>query len=284
MRHNLLYTILVALAACSVGLGPDPAYATGITADVGLTPPADRWILRSQLRYMRREDPTPMNRKMSMHMVPIVLAYGVRPDLTAIIRQPVIRRRMEMPAGSVEDTGLGDFTMIAKYRLARINTPKYIFGIAPTLGFEFPTGSEGVGSDTWDILTGFFFSGRRGALGADLNLEYKINSLEDRDGDRPGDEFAATLAVAPQLSLNETSTISLWPVVELAFQHEARARADGHTDNNTGEDIVLFAPGLKYANQSFMLEFLVQFPIYQDQNGDQLERSPGGLLGFRYLF
>jgi hypothetical protein len=219
-----------------------------------------------------------------MYMVPVVLAYGVRPDLTAIIRQPVIRRRMEMPAGSVGDTGLGDLTLIAKYRLVRTNTPEYIFGIAPTLGFEFPTGNEDLGSDTWDILTGIYFSGRRGPLGADLNLEYKINSLEDRDGDRPGDEFAATLAIAHQFSLNDPSTISLWPVVELAYLHEAGARADGRTFDDAGEDVVQIAPGMKYANQSFMLEFLLQFPVYQEQNGDQLEKSPGGLLGFRYLF
>jgi hypothetical protein len=121
-------------------------------------------------------------------------------------------------------------------------------------------------------------------LGADLNLEYKPIGIEDRDGDRPGDEFAATLAVAHQFSLNKQATISLWPVIELAFTHEGHTRADGQKDDDSGENILLLSPGVKFAYQSFMLELLLQFPLEQDQKGNQLERAPGGLFGVRLLF
>ncbi len=40
--------------------------AGGISVDAGLTPPEDRWILRTQVSYReRRDDPTNMNRKMN---------------------------------------------------------------------------------------------------------------------------------------------------------------------------------------------------------------------------
>jgi len=260
------------------------ALATGITADVGLTPPVDRWIFRSQLRYVERDDPTSMGRQMKMYMAPLVLAYGVSPEITAIVRQPLVRREMKMPAARVKDTGIADLAIIGKYRLLRINDPNYIVGIAPTLGVELPTGDDDISADTWDILTGLYFSGRRGPLGADLNLEYKSTGIEDRSGNRPGDESSATFATAYQFSLNDTATMSLWPVVEFSYMHESRTRSHGNENNNSGEDVLLIASGAKFAYQSFMVELLIQFPVAQNQNGNQTEREPGGLFGIRYLF
>ena len=115
-------------------------HAGGITADVGLTPPQDRWILRTQLRYMERgDDPTPMDREMKMYAVPVVLAYGLRPNVTVIARQIAFHRDVDAPAGR-DATGFGDFALISKWRALRINKPDYIIGIAPTLGVELPTG------------------------------------------------------------------------------------------------------------------------------------------------
>jgi hypothetical protein len=43
------------------------ASAAGISVDAGLTPAEDRWIFRTQVRYMRRtDDPTGMDRKIPM--------------------------------------------------------------------------------------------------------------------------------------------------------------------------------------------------------------------------
>jgi len=78
--------------------------AGGITADVGLTPPADRWIFRTQLRYMERgDDPTEMDREMEMLAAPAVLAYGLRPNLTVIARQIAFDRRIDMKSGTREE-------------------------------------------------------------------------------------------------------------------------------------------------------------------------------------
>jgi hypothetical protein len=276
--------LCAALLFCiALGMAQD-AQATGITADVGLTPPTDRWIFRTQLRHMERDDPTPMDRSMQMRAVPVVLAYGLRPELTTIVRQMFVSREMNMPAGETTTTGMGNLALIGKYRLLRINRPDYIFGIAPTLGIELPSGNDEISVDTWDLLAGVYFSGRRGALGADLNLEYRVSGIEDRSGDRAGDEFSATLAVAWQLSLDEQATMSLWPVFELHYAHASHARAGGQELGNSGEDALLVSPGLKFAYQSFMLEVLIQLPLEQEQNGNQLEREPGGLFGLRYLF
>ena len=195
-----------------------------------------------------------------------------------------MHRKMKMPTGKVENTSIGDLAIITKYRLLRINHPEYIVGIAPTLGVELPFGDNELGSHTWDIFTGIYVSGRRGPLGADLNLEHKSNGIENRKADRPGDEFTATLAIAHQFSLNSQSTMSLWPVLEVTYAHIDNAQADGQKDDNSGEDVALVSPGLKFAYQSFMLEFLLQLPIHQEQNGEGLKRAAAGLFGIRFLF
>ncbi|MHC4362719.1 MAG: hypothetical protein ACYSTZ_07820, partial [Planctomycetota bacterium] len=70
--------ISLAFFAITAG-GLTNAGAAGISVDAGLTPPEDRWIIRNQVRYMTREDdPTGMNREMSMYAFPIVVAYGLR--------------------------------------------------------------------------------------------------------------------------------------------------------------------------------------------------------------
>lgn len=258
--------------------------AGGITADVGLTPPKDRYIFRTQLRWMEMgNDPTTMNREATMYGVPMVLAYGLQPNVTLIGRQVAFHRRMKMPSGVKESTGLGDFALISKWRLLRINKPEYIIGLAPVLGIELPTGDDDFSSDTFDLLTGAFLTIRRGEWGADLNLEYVLNGFDDRD-DRLGDAFTANLALSYQFTLDEQATVSVWPVLELTWSESWGARMGGSGVANTGGSIATVAPGIRFARQSFMLEALVQFPFHNRQSGTQLETEVSGLIGLRYLF
>ncbi|NQU39537.1 MAG: transporter [Lentisphaerae bacterium] len=259
----------------------------GITADVGLTPPLDRWIFRSQVRFMERgDDPTGMGREMHMIAAPFVLAYGLRPDVTIIARQIAFHREMEMMTGSTDATGLGDLALISKWKLIRINRPHYIIGVAPTIGVEVPTGDDDFGSDTWDVIAGTFVTGRRGPWGADLNLEYTLNGVDDRRGSdgRPGDVFNANLALSYQFTLDRNATLSLWPVLEVTYIDTLRDQRVGSDVANTGGKVLSVSPGIRFARQSFMLEALIQIPVNQEQNGPQLEQEIGGLVGFRYLF
>ncbi|MHC4891504.1 MAG: transporter, partial [Planctomycetota bacterium] len=154
MRILLLMSVA---AVAQLALVSASAKAAGISVDAGLTPPEDRWIFRTQMRYMqRKDDPTLMDRKMSTYAFPIVLAYGLRPDLTLMVRQTVKREEMSMAGSSNKDTGLGDLFVLGKYKLYRRNTRKYTFGIASTLGLEFPTGDDDFSSETWDLKPGLF--------------------------------------------------------------------------------------------------------------------------------
>jgi hypothetical protein len=267
--------------------GLPSAVAAGISVDAGLTPPEDRWIIRNQVRYMQRKgDPTPMNRKMDTYAFPFVVAYGFRPDLTLMVRQSVKHRKMSMSGSVSRDTGLGDLFVLGKYKLYRRNTRKYTFGIASTLGLEFPTGDDDFGSETWDLEPGLFTSWRSGRWASDFNIAYKWNGFADRgrNGLNPGNELSVDLALAHQFSIGKKADTSLTPVLEFNYKHILPDRLSGHRVSNTGESLFFVSPGLKFTKSSFILEALLQFPVWQDQEGSQLKQGTRLIIGTRYMF
>ncbi len=221
------------------------ANAAGISVDAGLTPAEDRWIFRTQMRYMRRKnDPTLMDRKMSTYTFPVVLAYGFRPDLTLMVRQAVKHSKMSMGGSISRDTGLDDLFVLGKYKIYRRNTRKYTFGIASTLGLEFPTGDDDFSSETWDLKPGLFTSWRSGPWASDFSIAYKWNGFADRgkDGLNPGNELSVDLALAHQFSIGEKANMSLAPVLELSYKDIRPDRLSGHSVSNTGESVLYLSP------------------------------------------
>ena len=270
-----------------VALFPQYSVAAGISVDAGLTPPEDRWIIRTQFRYMeRKDDPTSMDRKMEMYAFPVVVAYGFRPDLTFLVRQPVKHRNMYMSGSVNRDTGFDDLFVLAKYKLFRKNTRDYTLGIASTLGLELPTGDDDFGSETWDLQPGLFTSWRSGPWQSDFSVSYKWNGFADngKNGLEPGDELSIDLAFAHQFNLTEKADTSLTPVLELNYKHLSNDDLSGRSVSNTGESLFFVSPGLKYTKSSFILEALVQFPVWQDQEGSQLEQGVRYIVGTRFLF
>ena len=204
------------------GLYPGKTNAGGISVDAGLTPPQDRWIVRSQVRRMKQhDDPTAMGREMETWVFPVVIVYGLRPDITVMLRQKFVHRKMTMMGTTKEDTGTSDLFLLAKYKAYRVNDPEYTFAVAPTLGLDLPTGDSTFGSKTWDIQPGLFASYRSGPWAADVTTSYAWNGFADKGkgGINPGDEFAADIALAFQFSVANRHDMSLTPVVEFSYRH-----------------------------------------------------------------
>ena len=263
------------------------AHAGGISFDAGLTPAEDRWILRTQVRSMSRSnDPSPMNREMRTVIFPVVLAYGLRPDLTIMVRQAGLSKEMSMAGNTDKSSGTGDFFVLAKYRAYRINTPDYTLGIAPTLGIELPTGKTALSSDTYDVNTGLFVSLRRGLSAVDANFAYMWNGFAGgkKNGFNPGDELSFNVAFAHQIVIGKKARSSLAPVFEMNYRHIRADRIGGNDAANSGESAVYLSPGVKFTMSTLILEALVQIPAWQDQKGAQTERDVGIISGIRYLF
>ena len=260
--------------------------AAGISIDAGLTPAENRWIFRSQMRFMQRNnDPTPALREMKSYMLPVVVAYGIRSDLAIMIRQALRRNEIKMQGQSSSSTGLIDILVLAKYRLVRLNTPGYTLGISPTLGLEIPSGADNFSSNSWDLHLGTFVSGRSRSWGIDLNATYVWNGMaKTGSADRnPGDEFSIESALAYQFGLGQNANFALAPVIEFSYLRISSDSKDGNTIANTGESILLLSPGIKVTLSSIILESLLQFPLWQNQLGQQTERAPSFLVGIRIM-
>jgi hypothetical protein len=284
VRKLLLMSFVLAVKLAWV---PASANAAGISVDAGLTPAEDRWIIRTQFRYMqRKDDPTPMNQKMDTYAFPVVVAYGFRPDLTLMVRQTVKHKKMSMGGSISRDTGPDDLFVLGKYKLYRRNTRKYTFGIASTLGLEFPTGDDDFSSETWDLKPGLFTSWRSGPWASDFSVAYKWNGFADRGvgGINPGNELSLDWALAYQFSFGEKARVSLAPVLELSYKNILSDRLHGRDLPNTGESVLYLSPGIKLTVSSFILEALLQFPVWQDQEGTQLKQGTRLIIGTRFMF
>lgn len=278
---------ILCMVQISLGLIPFEAIAAGISVDAGLTPAEDRWIVRTQLRYMQRhDDPTIMGRRTERYLFNAVVAYGFRRNLTLILKQPAVHQKMSMTGSTNRETGLADLSLLAKYKIYRHNTRVYTFGAAATLGLELPTGADAFTSDTWDLKPGLYLSWRRGRWASDFNIDYAWNGFaDDGAGDiDPGDELSMDWSLAHQFSIGREADTTLAPVLEISYKNITGDRLDNRTVKNTGETILYFSPGLKFTKSSFILEALAQIPVWQDQEGSQLEQSTVILAGMRFMY
>ena len=261
---------------------PMVSSAAGISVDAGLTPAEDRWILRSQARYMSRGDQP--SGKMQQFVFPVVLAYGVRSNVTLVVRQAVIRRERTVLGTSSTNSGLGDTYLFAKYKAYRLNSRRLTFGVAPTLGVEFPTGHSAFSSNTWDLKAGLYASARTQTWSSDVNIAYTWNDIVDDVVVVPGDELSFDAAVAYQFIIDHSGRVTASPVLELSYLKVWPNRIGGDDSLNTGESVLYLSPGAKLSTSMIIVEGLVRIPIRDDLVGNQLERNLQALLGVRILF
>ena len=226
-----------------------------------------------------------INREMSTFMYPIVVVYGLRPDVTVMVRQMILDRTMRMPMSTTASSGLGDLFINFKYKLYRKNTDSYMLGIAPTLGATLPTGKESFSSNAFDLQAGLYSSFRKDSFGADLNIAFKKMDLFGKKPDdiEMGNELSWSLAFARQFSLDLNAHVTLAPVVEINFVHVFPNKINGQEQTNTGETVYNLSPGLKLTTPNIAFEALLQPVMSQKQNGIQLERKTGIILGIRFL-
>jgi hypothetical protein len=284
---NKATALIPILILISILLSAGNTLASGISVDAGLTPAEGRWIFRTQIRYMNRNDDANVsNRKMESYVFPFVLAYGLKNNLMFLARLPVQHRVSSMADVTESHTGLGDFFVLSKYKIYRRNTPKHVFGVAATLGFEMPTGTDTFTSGTWDLEPGLYCSWRRNRLGSDFSVAYKWNGFADDGpgGANPGDEVALDWAIAYQFIVGQEANTSLAPVLEASYRNILPDRISTSDIENTGESVMYLSPGIKFTRSSLILEGLAQIPVSQNQKGDQLEQGMRGLLGLRYMF
>ncbi len=119
-----------------------------------------------------------------------------------------------------------------------------------------------------------------------MSIAYWWNGFADR-GDNslnPGNEFHLDWAIARQFKLREDASLTLAPVLEFSYLNIDPDRRHGSNLDNTGENVIYISPGLKLTWESFIIEALLQIPVWQDQKGTMPERGVGIIIGTRFMF
>lgn len=263
----LLFIVIIVLSQSTVIAG-------GISTDAGLTPAQDRWIFRTQYRFMGIENSM---MQMNTQMIPVVLAYGITSGFSLMARGMYVRRSFN---NSTEiENGANDLYLLSKFRLYRKNTSSYVFGVAPHLASNIPVGTAEISNRTWNPEIGLNISFRPRFLAVDLSTSYTFNDALEKLNTEHVNLFNLNIAFSGNIPIKAKSSQAVSPVLEINYSVE------GSKNKETGASEMLFiSPGLTFIYSSLALEGLFQIPAYQSTSGNIRKQQSRWILGVKYMF
>jgi hypothetical protein len=152
-----------------------------------------------------------------------------------------------------------------------------------TFGFKLPTGDfrysgfdrdTEIGSGSTDLLLGAYHMEDLSGWLDNVPIDGFVNAQWDRafliqDHYRPGDEIdAATGMYYNALDYGKAGKIS--PLLQFIGSYRMRDAGENADPSNTGYTRLLISPGVEYDVSDIKLYGDVEFPIYQNVNGNQV--------------
>ncbi len=250
--------------------------AGGISVDAGLTPAQNRFILRTQYRYMTMTNPM---MRTNTHMIPMVLAYGVTPGFSLMIRSMYVYNSFSNSAEV--KSGFNDLYVLSKFRLYRKNTANYVLGIAPHIASNVPIGNPDVSERTWNPELGLNISFRPRFFAIDISAYYTINDVLEKSTIEQGNVLSLNTAFSAIIPLKNKSSNAISPVVEMSYILEG----NNINDDLPNKDLIFISPGVSFIHSSLVLEGLIQIPVYQTSSGENIMSQRNRLIiGIKYMF
>lgn len=315
-------TIFIATPAFADHMGPSALGSGGGMAVSGPdTLDEGQWAAGLRLTYTRPEQRSDLELETlaGQHIhahntdynlgASVAAAYGITHRLTVSAELPYVRRdglregEHSHVAGQVinevvslgDVDGIGDLTLLAKYRL----TDGGRSGFALIGGLKLPTGSthqrapdgerleteHQPGSGSWDPIFGASASTRFGAVQLTASALYQL-STRGAQNTRLGDRLQGGIALSHRFGAaghhhDETShnhhhgdeldehhehAGSTWDAfVELAGEWEGRQKVDGAVEPESGGKWAYVAPGVRFnAASGWTAAAAVALPVWQD--------------------
>ncbi len=296
---NLFFLITILFLGLSTTV-----WAVSINSPVGLTPFKGQTIIREQIRFKRvSDDPTSLERDTWTLAIPTTVVYGFTEKFAGIMTIPYIYRKQRTNSGSKriirKTSGLGDISILGKYRIFTKDSPGATDRLSLIGGLELPTGRSGdsdsigklsrtfqTGSGSWDPIFGFAYTKQTLDYEWDYNLTYQINTKAHNY--EFGDTLKYTIAYQKRLLPVELPDHGLYTqfnaVLELnGVWNQKNYDATGSINSSGGHTLYL-APGLQMASKYFVAETSIQLPVFQDLNGTQVEDDYVIITSLRMTF
>lgn len=285
MKRLLLVTAALIMTTTIAGAVP-------INGNEGFTAYQGQWIVRNQIRvHVRDDDPTVMDRKMTVVSIPTTLIYGVTSRFTAMATIPYVSKDIDLTSAGARirrgDAAIGDVMLMGKYRVWTRDEPNArTWRLSVLGGASLPTGPDDasdalgrlprplqIGSGTFDPLSGLSFTRWTPFWAVSADATYR------RGGEDEGYDFADSLrynleyerAIWPRELPEEGLPDYLYAVVEFNGELSGRDRSQGVEQGSTGGHILYLSPGLQYITTRYAVEASVQIPLVTAMNGFQPE-------------
>lgn len=246
--------------------------AEGISVDAGLTPAQDRIIVRLQYRTVFNQMGS---NDIVMHMLPIVVAYGLTPDITLMMRNAYRTVGTNETMMEMDNQWLDPFLM-GKVKLYRYNAPTYTIGVAGFAGTTFPILGSSV-SKTYSPVVGLNASYRPGLWSFDLNNSFEWVSYNTRENHSTAKQIQVNIAISRNILLPGIDNWIFAPVQEFSYLNYNPTSAD---DSNAYGFI---SPGFQIVSPNVKIEGLYQIAVNSSKNigitnGNRI------IAGIRFMF
>lgn len=266
--------------------------AAPVTFNTALPVSKGEAVVRVQAKYLSAtDDPSPMNRELTVKALPIVGVWGATSRWTLFGIVPLLDKTMEldMPSGRKKRSvnGLGDATAMVRYTAYSQDRPGQTFRIAPFAGVEMPTGKDDerdslgrlpgplqLGSGAWNPLIGVVTTAQSLKQEWGVSTSYKFNN-EANNFER-GDEARLDLSYHRRIWVSGSADglpHFLYAGVESNWVWQGKNRNNGQKDPDSGGVTLYLAPTLQYITRRTVAEVAVQLPVVQNLNGNALEQD-----------
>ncbi|WP_053185871.1 hypothetical protein [Sunxiuqinia dokdonensis] len=268
MKNKILSFSILTAFLCYFG---SQTKAEGISVDAGLTPAQDRIVVRLQYRNMLMQMG---DNDIVMHMMPVVVAYGLTPDITVMLRN--IYRSVGTNETMMEmDNRWMDPFLMGKVKLYRRNTRAYSLGVAGFAGTTFPVLNSS-SSKTYSPVLGLNASFRPGLWSFDLNNAYEWVNYNTEENQPAARQLQLNLAVSHNILVPGIENWILSPVQEFSFISDSPVTGESSSYG-------FISPGLQIVSPYVKFEALYQIALNSSQNTG-LKNGNRLILGLRFLF
>lgn len=186
------------------------------------------------------------------------IAWGVSNKFSLQFDLPVVYADLDLSGpGDENDFGLGDMTLLAKYRIFQDDpAPTDTTRVSLIGGLQIPGNVDlemDSSNDAWDPIIGAVFSTVQGRHGfnADALWEFYTGD-EDDQSDSLRYDASYLYRLSPETYTADT-TDALYAVAEL----------NGFYGTN-GDNEIYLSPGIMYESRKFTLDATVMIPVHQD--------------------
>lgn len=211
------------------------------------------------------------------------LLYGVTENLSLTLKVPHL---IEGKEGASTSNGLEDITLRGKYQFFRKDTLGAQDKAAFIYGMKFPAGSEdkrpATGSGSLDHLFGLTVGHESTTLYGFMSARYLLRT---QSGVREkGDQVLVDIAVGFRPWLRPYKSWDLVLLWENSYIFSAKDEVDDLKVANSRGHEILSGPTFLCSIRNLMIKGGIQFPLWQDLQGDQQERDFRALLAAEYHF